>query len=632
MMPSDLAAILWDQLPDAVLAIDAQGIVTHWNPAAESVFGYRAQEAQGQSIFTLIVPADRQDEERQAQADAMRGGQVVFESVRRRKDGTLVHVAVSSRAIRGADGTLAYFLTTQKDVTHLKVLRDAKLVEARFGDLLESTPDAIVMLNVTGRIVMVNGQAENLFGYARATLLGQPVEQLLPKRFHQAHLRHRAHFFEQPRTRTMGAGLELYGRRSNGDEFPVEISLSPLQTEEGTMVMSAIRDITDRKKADKKFRDLLESAPDAMVIVNRDGEMVLVNHQATRLFGWSQDDMLGKSIDMLVPQRFRAQHAGHRTGFAAHPRARSMGAGLDLYGLRKDGSEFPVEVSLSPMETEEGPFVSSAIRDVTERKRFEQALRDKNMQLEDAARIKDRFLATMSHELRTPLNAVIGFTGTLLMELPGPLNAEQKRQLGLVQSSADHLLSLINDLLDLAKLDDNRKELHGEPVDCRALLEQLSATFQPQAARKGLAFGLQLPAGALVLHTDQRALHQILINLVGNAIKFTAHGSVALQLDAGTEHSPWRFRVHDTGAGIAPDDQQRLFLAFSRLEAAERDAIEGTGLGLHLSRKLAQALGGTLELESSSGHGSTFTLSLPGTPGALTPSPHGAEAARPPRA
>ena len=155
---------------------------------------------------------------------------------------------------------------------------------------------------------------------------------------------------------------------------------------------------------------------------------------------------------------------------------------------------------------------------------------------------------------------------------------------------------------------------------------------EAQAARKGLAFGLQLPAGALVLHTDQRALHQILINLVGNAIKFTAHGSVALQLDAGTEHSPWRFRVHDTGAGIAPDDQQRQFLAFSRLEAAERDAIEGTGLGLHLSRKLAQALGGTLELESSSGHGSTFTLSLPGTPGALTPSPHGAEAARPPRA
>ncbi|MCB2004280.1 MAG: PAS domain S-box protein [Rhodoferax sp.] len=631
-MKLDLAGILWDQIPDALLAIDPQGIVAHWNPAAEAVFGYRAQEAQGQSIFSLIVPADRQDEERQAQADALRKGLAVFESVRRRKDGTLVHVNVSTRAIRGPDGRLECFLSTKKDVTHLKVLRDAKLVEARFQDLLESTPDAIVMVNVTGRIVMVNGQAESLFGYPRATLIGQPVEYLLPTRFHHAHLRHRAHFFEQPRTRTMGAGLELYGLRSNGDEFPVEISLSPLQTEEGTMVMSAIRDITDRKKADKKFRDLLESAPDAMVIVNRDGVMVLVNHQAVRLFGWSQEEMLGRSIDILVPTRFRPQHASHRSGFAAQSRARAMGAGLDLYGLRKDGSEFPVEISLSPMETEEGPFVSSAIRDVTERKRFEQALRDKNMQLEDAARIKDRFLATMSHELRTPLNAVIGFTGTLLMELPGTLNAEQKRQLGLVQSSADHLLSLINDLLDLAKLDDNSKELQWEPVDCRRLLEELSATYLPQALQKGLAFDLHLPDGPLQLFTDHRALRQILINLVGNAIKFTRGGRVGLLLEPGSATSPWVFQVQDTGAGIAAQDQQRLFQAFSRLEAAERDAIEGTGLGLHLSRRLAQALGGTLELQSALGRGSTFTLALPDRPGVSPPHGIGADTTRPPRA
>jgi PAS domain S-box-containing protein len=634
-MNSDLAGIQWDQLPDALLAIRPDGIVAYWNPAAEAVFGYTAHEAQGQSIFALIVPADRQDEEHQAQDEALRSGLAVFESVRRRKDGTLVHVNVSTRAIHRPDGSLDYFLSTKKDVTHLKVLRDAKLVEARFRDLLESMPDAIVMVNVTGRIVMVNGQAESLFGYTRAALRGQPVECLLPTRFRHAHLRHRAHFFEQPRTRTMGAGLELYGLRSNGDEFPVEISLSPLQTEEGTMVMSAIRDITDRKKADKKFRDLLESAPDAMVIVNRDGTMVLVNHQATRLFGWSQDDLLGKSIDMLVPARFRPQHAGHRTGFAAQPRARAMGAGLELYGLRNDGSEFPVEISLSPMETEEGPFVSSAIRDVTERKRFEQALRDKNMQLEDAARIKDRFLATMSHELRTPLNAVIGFTGTLLMELPGVLNAEQKRQLGLVQSSADHLLALINDLLDLAKLDDNTKELRWEPVDCRGLLEELSASFLPQAERKGLAFGLHLPDGPLELHTDHRALRQIVTNLVGNAIKFTQRGSVDLSLERssiGSDGTPWRFRVRDTGAGIADHDQPRLFLAFSRLEAAERDAVEGSGLGLYLSRKLALALGGTLELHSTPGQGSIFTLAVPDGPSATQPSGNGADTALPPTA
>ncbi|PJI97462.1 PAS/PAC sensor signal transduction histidine kinase [Acidovorax sp. 69] len=613
-MASDFSVAYWEQNPDALLVLSPDGRVLNWNPAAEVIFGYPQAEVLGRSVLELIVPPDRAQEEALMRAEALRGSSVVHESVRRRRDGSLVHVNVSTKAVRDGGGQLLHFLSSTKDVTQLKVQRDAKLLEARFRDLLESTPDAIVMVNVTGRIVLVNSQAERVFGYPRAELLGQAVEVLLPHRYRGTHLGHRSGFFGQPRTRTMGAGLELHGLRKDGGEFPVEISLSPIDTEEGTMVMSAIRDITDRKRADQKFKDLLEAAPDAMVIVNREGRMVLVNSQAVKLFGWSRDELLGQPIELLVPGRFSARHPEHRHQFFAEPRARSMGAGLELHGLRKDGSEFPVEISLSPLETEEGLFVSSAIRDVTERKRIEQVLRDKNLELENAALVKDRFLASMSHELRTPLNAIIGFTGTLLMKLPGPLNAEQDKQLRIVQTGAKHLLSLINDLLDVAKLSANKVTLNLERLDCKALIEEVSASLELEARRKGLVFTVQTPQDAVSLQTDRRALSQILINLVGNAIKFTQQGQVdvvlqELLLPGGGRAV--RLQVQDSGPGIPLLEQPRLFEAFSRVESADRRHHEGTGLGLHLSRKLAEALGGTLCFDSDEGRGSTFTLELP---------------------
>ncbi len=610
-MTHDFNHLLLEQSPDAIMATSSDGELLYWSSAAEQIFGYTSLEALGQSLNDLIVPADRIEAEDRVVRDALHNGFATYEALRKCKDSTLVYVDITSKAVRGSDGDVDYLLSSNKDVTHLRALRDAKLVEARFRDVLESMPDGIVMVNATGRIVLATSQAEQLFGYERGEMHGMLIDHLLPARHRAVHLRHRSRYFADPRTRAMGASLELSGLRKDGGEFSIEITLSRVQTEDGTLVISAIRDTTARKRGEQKFKSLLEAAPDAIVIVDRSGEMVVVNSQTEKLFGYPREQLLGQKMEMLVPERFRDVQPWEHVNFFGDVNVPAS-TNFELCGLRQDGSEFPAEITTSPLETEDGLLVSSAIRDITERKRFERTLQEKNLELASANQAKDRFLATMSHELRTPLNAIIGFTATLLMKLPGPLTADQDRQLRTVQSSGRQLLALINDLLDLAKIEAGKLELHLEPTVCQSIVTDVVAVLQPQAESKGLQLEVSMPISDTLIETERRAVSQIILNLTSNAIKFTDRGYVRITLDEQALEGSKQIcvSVEDSGIGIRPDDQRRLFQAFTQAEAPTHRYYEGSGLGLHLSQKLAGLLGGEITFRSEYGKGSTFTLIL----------------------
>jgi PAS domain S-box-containing protein len=253
---------------------------------------------------------------------------------------------------------------------------------ALFEQLFEFSPDAIVVSNSEGRVTNVNAQVQRAFGFTREELLGKPVETLIPERFRAAHPNHRQTYTAQPSIRPMGVGLELYGLRKDGTEFPVDIMLIPVETAEGRVTVSVIRDITERKRteealrhSEQQLRALFEFSPDAIIASDQEGRIKQVNAQVETFFGYTKAELLGQSIDVLVPERFRRAHPAHRKDYSDRSRVRPMGAGLELYGRRKDGSEFSVDIMLGPVETAEGRIVLSVIRDLTEKRETEEALR-----------------------------------------------------------------------------------------------------------------------------------------------------------------------------------------------------------------------------------------------------------------
>jgi protein-histidine pros-kinase len=617
--------LLAENSRDVIRLYDVEARIRYASPSCGVVLGYAPEEFVGHHASEFQHPDEVAGGVSRQQAVIEAEDELTVTYRSRHRDGGYVWLESSLRALRDEPGgVVTGFQEAARDVGERKEAEQVlRASEERYRELFEESPAGRVESTLAGTPLRVNRAFASLLGYASPE---QFMTAVTSTNVLYADRSDREAAAVSAREHGAVRGFELRMRRRDGTTVWVAIDGRAVTNPDGGTVrwQASVVDISERKRveealreSEERFRLLAEASTDVITRVSTQSIMSYVSPASRELYGFDPEEMVGHSAwDYIHPEDYatvRQASEGVRVPGRHHH-------AVEYRALRSDGGyvwvESKVRTLWDPVTGQAAGF-HNATRDISERKQAEAEIRRAKEEAEQATRAKSDFLSGMSHELRTPLNALLGFTGTLLMGLPGPLNDEQTKQLRTVQRSARHLLSLINDLLDLALIESGKLELHPEPFNFLKLAEEVAEGLRPLAERKGLGLEVRCRVDPAELTCDRRAVSQILINLTNNAIKFTDYGSVRLDLSQRLDgnRSLTRFAVIDTGRGIAPEDHERLFAAFEQIKKAGAPLGEGTGLGLHISQALAGRIGGNITFESVPGEGSTFALEVTGPAG-----------------
>jgi PAS domain S-box-containing protein len=535
------------------------------------------------------------------------------------------HWSPVNTPVIGDDGDVAYIVHCVEDVTKMVRLRDQEKleherslkVEERYSQLLDTAPDAMVVVDPDGTISLVNVRTESMFGYARSELVGRPLSLLIPERFRMGHAAHQARFFADPTSRPMGAGLGLFGRRKDGSDIPIEVSLSPLRSGQDVTVSAAIRDVSERQRLEAEAKltadrlaSAVESSQDAFALFDASDHLVLCNSVYRRVIGDAlPGSLVGRSFEELLDAwikdiAFADDEA--RRKFRQERLSRRSEPTVTFDVRLRDGRS----LRFSDRKTAEGGMVKT-IWDLTEDEQRAQELRDARAAADTANAAKSEFLSSMSHELRTPLNAILGFAQLLQRDKKEPISERHKERVSQILDGGKHLLRLIDDILDLSRIEAGGISISVEPVNVVDVIAEVRTTLEPMAARQGIAIALEPSAADLpMIAVDRTRFAQILMNFGSNAIKYNRpSGGVTFKVSS-PRSGVVRVTIEDTGIGIPADKQDKLFQPFQRA-GQEVGPIEGTGIGLVITRRLAQMMLGDVGFRSIAGEGSAFWVDVP---------------------